>query len=111
MSSNSNYGTLASGDMWKAGIQRTLGSHIPFSSTRLLSQFYLGKSFLVLNTKQENQFTEEKVLECHIVGIVGTVLGSQDQEGCVHTFAVKAPRQLWVGIFSPHHTLELPREL
>lgn len=42
---------------------------------------------------------------------MGTVLGSQDQEGCVHTFAVKAPRQLWVGIFSLHHTLELPREL
>lgn len=51
------------------------------------------------------------MLECHIVGIVGTVLGSQDQEGCVHTSAVKAPRQLWVGIFGPHHTLELPRDL
>lgn len=49
------------------------------------------------------------MLEWHIVGVVGTVSGAQDQRGCVHT-AVKAPWQLWVGIFSPYHTLELPRE-
>lgn len=64
-----------------------------------------------LNTKQGNQSIEEKVLECHIVGMVGTVSGAQDHEGYVHTSAVKAPWQLWVGIFSPYHTLELLREL
>ena len=51
------------------------------------------------------------MLESHIVGMVGTVSGAKDQEVYVHTSAVKASRQLWVGIFSLHHTLELPREL
>ena len=49
------------------------------------------------------------MLESHIVGMVGTVSGAKDQEVYVHTSAVKASRQLWVGIFSLHHTLELPR--
>lgn len=84
----------------KAGIQRTLGSHIPFSSAGLLSQFYLMK----LSGTKHNRGPSllRKGAGMVYCGRGGDSFRAQDQEGCVHT-AVKAPWQLWVGIFWPYH--------
>lgn len=64
-----------------------------------------------VNTKQENQYIQEKVLGTHIVGVVGTITGVKDQESCAPSSTVKTPPWLWGGVFSPHLTLESPGEL